>query len=111
MLFDSANLILMVNTESELDVGIYRMEIRGFPKIQQAETTTFRVIVQPNTPPVFLGKLKDHKLYIDEAIKYTLPLYKDMENEVFVKAVRYGRSHLPYFIEFDEATRTFIIDP
>lgn len=34
-----------------------------------------------------------------------------MENEVFVKAVRYGRSHLPYFIEFDESIRTFTIDP
>lgn len=69
------------------------------------------MIIEPNTPPSFLGRLRNHELYIDEAIKYTLPLYKDMENDVFVKAVRYGRSHLPYFITFDESIRTFYIDP
>lgn len=34
MLFDSANLILMVNTTDEENVGIYRMQLRGFPKVQ-----------------------------------------------------------------------------
>jgi hypothetical protein len=69
------------------------------------------VHVDRNTPPSFLGPLKDIELYFYEAVNYTHPLYKDMENDVFIKAVRMGQSHLPYFIEFDETTRTFIIDP
>ena len=67
--------------------------------------------VQPNTPPKFLGKLKNQKLWFNETLNYTLPIYKDRENDVFVKAVLKGKSHLPYFISFNEAKRTFKVDP
>ena len=69
------------------------------------------VQVQPNTLPKFLGKLKNQELWFNETLEYTLPIYKDRENDVFVKAVLKGKSHLPYFISFNEGKRTFKVDP
>lgn len=50
-------------------------------------------------------------MYFNETLSYTLPLYKDMENDVFVKCVLKGASHLPYFIQYFESTRTIKVDP
>ena len=36
MQFDSANLILMINTTDDEALGTYHMELRGFPKVQAA---------------------------------------------------------------------------
>lgn len=45
MQFDSANLILMINTTDEESLGTYHMELRGFPKVQKAQISEFMVQV------------------------------------------------------------------
>jgi hypothetical protein len=55
--------------------------------------------------------LKDQYVYWNETEKFTLPLYKDLENDVYISAALDGLSYLPLFINFKPSKRRFTFSP
>lgn len=104
-------MIIAVNTTDEENVKVHRLYLFARPPVGAGSSQAFSIVIRRNTPPSFLASLKDQKLAWNDTETYTLPLYKDIENDVYISAALDGLSYLPLFINFKPSKRRFTFTP
>ena len=109
--YDGYNLIIAVNTTDISRIGIHDFKHSARPPVGPGYEQDFRVTIHENTPPSFLAELEDQHVTWNTTEVYTLPLYKDMENDVYISAALDGLSYLPLFINFKPSKRRFTFTP